>query len=139
MLKIERVLKLKQVKTRGQYHIENFYSTKDDKTGVTLTKENRKLNTMLIGKCFRCGADFFGKFDYKEKDTNLGNKHTVDCPNDSCTVRMSFIDCVLKIDGEKPPKPVEEKKEVVEVKPVEQPVEVKNEEVKEEPKTEPVQ
>ena len=110
MHKIERVLKMKLIKEWGQYFIENSYCTKDNKIGVTFTKENRKLNTMLIGKCVSCGANFFGKFDAVE-DMNSGIQHTVDCTNESCTVRMKFVDGTLSENGIKPPKPVEEKVE----------------------------
>jgi hypothetical protein len=110
MHKIERVLKMKLIKEWGQYFIENSFCTKDNKNGVTLTKENRKLNTMLIGKCNSCGANFFGKFDSCES-MDSGIEHTVDCPNESCAVRMKFVDGSLFNNGEKPPKPVEVKVE----------------------------
>lgn len=106
MQKIERVLKMKQIKDWGHYFIEVAYCTKDNRTGVTLTKENRKTNVMLLGKCCACGSNFFGKFDCNE-EMDSGIEHTVDCPNESCKVRMKFVDGSLFNNGEKPPKPVE--------------------------------
>ena len=87
---IERVLKQKEVKKPGQYFVERRYSDKSNRYGVTLTKENRKLNMMIYGRCFKCNAQFYKTFDYPG-DFNLDVDNVVDCVNDSCDNRMNFV------------------------------------------------
>ena len=137
--KIERVLKMKQVKDWGHYFVEHSCCTKDNKVGTTITKENFKISTMLIGKCVNCGANFFGKFNRPADMSDTGVESTVDCPNESCTVRMKFVDGILSENGIKPPKPVEPTPVEPVVEPVVEPFDSsKGEDVKAEEKPETV-
>jgi len=147
---IERVLKMKEVKKPGQYYIERRYSDKSNSYNVTLTKENRKLNCMVYGRCYKCNKEYYKVFDYPG-DFNLDVEHRVECDNDSCDCRMKFVNLNIHPDGVKDPKKlpevnpdaaeiVHEKKTVVEqvvedlqLKQInEKESEVKNEETKKE-------
>ena len=89
-VKLERVLKQKQVKKPGQY--TTIITTVSRNENVrTVYKDSSKVVVFVGGLCPKCTKEFFG-------DLEAGIEGTINCPNEECAQGFKLNQSSLSLE-----------------------------------------
>jgi len=83
MNQLSRVMKLKDIKTKGQYYSERRVVPV---SGTTITKDNEKILVFMTGQCPDCGSQFFSDLDLTKPQEERP------CVNNECKTRFIYKD-----------------------------------------------
>jgi len=83
MQQLEKVMKLKQIKTKGQYYSERRVVPI---SGGTVTKDNEKILVFMTGQCPDCGSQFFCDLDLSKPQEERP------CVNKECKTKFVYKD-----------------------------------------------
>lgn len=83
MNQLIRVMKLKDIKTKGEYYSERRVVPKE---GTTIVGDNQKILVFMTGQCPDCGSQFFSDLDLSKPQEERP------CVNKECKTRFVYKD-----------------------------------------------
>jgi hypothetical protein len=83
MRQLEKVMKLRQIKTKGQYYSERRVVPKE---GNTVIGDNQKILVFMTGQCPDCGSQFFADLDLSKPPEERP------CVNKECKTKFIYKD-----------------------------------------------
>lgn len=85
---LERKMKMKEVKSKGQYYLERHVVSKSG--AKTIKKDDQKTFIFMTGRCPTCNEPFFSDYDPDTEAVEMP------CAKKECTTKFKFVDGALK-------------------------------------------